>query len=147
CALPIFAKARPRGRPSRNRPSPLRGLERSARRAEAVLLPLLDARVAGQELAVPERFLIAVVPPDERPSDSERDRARLRGQSAPVRVDEDIDRLRAIDGLERREDSQALGRSLEVILDVALVDDDAAVAIHDSHPRDGGLAPSGAPRE
>src|SRR5260370_4518063 len=136
----------------------LRELEALAGALAAVLLAFLHAAVAGEVAGIAEflghataRFLLARGRGTEHflqgAGHALADGARLPGEAAAVDVDEDIEAIAHVGGLQRRDHSAAVLVLGEVVLEHAIVDNDLAGAVGQAHARHGRLAPAGAPVE
>src|SRR6185437_219988 len=113
---------------------------------ETGLLALLDPRVPGQEAGSLERGATVGVDKDQRPGDTQAQRARLAGDAAAGDPADHVELLLGAQGDERLVDELLVHLVREVLVERPVVDLPLAGAGGDAHPRDGLLAPSGAQR-
>src|SRR5690349_12480292 len=103
-------------------------LEPTARTRLAVLLALDGAAVAGEEAGLLQRRAELGVQVAERAGDAVADRAGLAGEATADHVHGDVDLAELLHDLERLPNDHLRGLAPEVLVVLAAVDDDLAVA-------------------
>src|SRR5882724_3347632 len=156
--LRVSGSAAPPANPQAGDHLALRELEALAGALATVLLAFLHAAIAGEVAGVAElfghaaaRFLLAGGRGTEHflqgAGHALTDGARLPGEAAAVDVDENVEAIAHVGGLQRRHHCAAVLVLGEVVFEPAIVDDDLAGAVGQAHTRHSRLAPAGAPVE
>ena len=116
--------------------SALGELGRATGSLQAVLLALLHARIAGEVAGLLDGGLVLFVCLDQRAGDAVTDRARLAGEAAALAVDEHVILAQGVGQNQRLTNDGLEGFVAEILLEVALIDDDIALAGNETNASD-----------
>ena len=112
---------------------------------EAVLLPLLHTRVAGEEAGGLQSRAVLGVDLQQGPGDAVPDGAGLTGDAAAGDGGGDVHLAQQVGGDQGLTDDELQGIQTKVVVDVTAVDGDGAGAVgEEMHPGHGGLPAAGA---